>query len=108
MIFVILLKKIGNESFKVFICSGIDCLMWLTLSIENPFLLIYDDLIISKEIIVNGFKKARMINGFYKTSEEEKISILYSFCLYNDIYVIDDDLGNKLKFFFSFNLMEKF
>ena len=65
--------------------------------LEYIFKVWYNDLIISKEIIVNGFKKAGIIKIFYKRSEEEKISNFYSFDLYNDIYVIDDDLGNELK-----------
>ena len=62
--------------------------------VEYIFKVWYNDLIISKEIIVNGLKKAGIIKILYKASEEEKISNLYTFDLYNDIYVIDVDLGN--------------
>ena len=58
--------------------------------VEYIYKVWYNDLIINKEIIVNGFKKEGIINIFYKASEEEKISNLYSFDLYND-------LGNELK-----------
>lgn len=46
---------------------------------------------------MDGFKKTGLIKIFYKISEEERIRYLYSFDLYNDIYVIHDDLGNELK-----------
>ena len=40
--------------------------------VEYIFKVWYNDLIISKEIIVNGFKKAGIINIFYKTSKKKK------------------------------------
>ena len=64
--------------------------------VDYIFTVWYNDLIISKEIIVNGFKKAGIINIFYKRFEKEIICNLYSFDLYNDIYIIDDDLGHEL------------
>ena len=39
----------------------------------------YNDAIITKNIIINSFNKAGIINQFYTTSEEDKITEIYRY-----------------------------
>lgn len=55
-----------------------------------------NDQIITKDIIINGFNKAGLINIFYTTSEEDKIRESYNFDIFNDVYELEDDLGKEL------------
>lgn len=58
----------------------------------------YDDLIITKNIIVNSFQKSGIINTYYTTNDEDKIMELYSYDLFYLTYnEIIDDLSDELK-----------
>lgn len=57
----------------------------------------YDDNIITKFSIINGFKSAGLINKFYLSIEEEKTNKLYLYDLIRDDKIeFIDDLGNEL------------
>ena len=56
----------------------------------------YNDTIIAKNILINGFNKAGIINQFYTTSEEDKITELYRYDILNKDNEILDDLGDEL------------
>jgi len=59
----------------------------------------YDDNLISKNIIVNSFQKAGIINNSYATKEEDEIIELYLKDLnYLNDFEIIDDLSTELKF----------
>ena len=55
-----------------------------------------NDQVITKDIIINGFNKAGLINIFYTTSEEDKIRESYNYDIFNDVYELEDDLGKEL------------
>ena len=57
----------------------------------------YNDTIITKNIIINCFNKAGIINQFYTTSEEDKITELYRYDILDKDNEILDDLGDELK-----------
>ena len=66
----------------------------------------YNDTIITKEIIIKGFRKAEIINNYYLTSEEEKIRNLYRFDVMDGMIEIEDDLGKELNINPDENVLE--
>lgn len=56
-----------------------------------------NDNIISRDIIINGFKHACLINNYYLSNEEERINDLNTYNLINeDKNDIIDDLGQEI------------
>ena len=59
-----------------------------------------NDNIISRDIIINGFKHACLINNYYLSNEEERINDLNTYNLINeDKNDIIDDLGQEILYF---------
>lgn len=61
-----------------------------------------NDNIISRDIIINGFKHACLINNYYLSNEEERINDLNTYNLINeDKNDIIDDLGQEILYFWK-------
>ena len=63
----------------------------------------YDDKIITKDCIINGFRSACLINKFYLSIEDEIANKSYLYDLIgDDNNEIIDDLGNEINIFVYF------
>ena len=64
----------------------------------------YDDKIITKDCIINGFRSSGLMNKFYLSIEDEKANKSYLYDLIGDDQnEIIDDLGNEVNIFVNFD-----